>query len=61
MFLVILIGDSRVGKTSLINKFKKREDFQDVASTIGAEFTNSEPMEVGDEKIVLQIWDTGKI
>jgi len=43
----------------LINKFKKREDFKDVTSTIGAEFTNSEPLEVGDEKIVLQIWDTG--
>ena len=50
-----------MGKTSLINSFKRREDIYDVNPTIGAEFTNTEPLRVGqlNEEIVFQIWDTG--
>ena len=60
VFSVIFVGDSSVGKTSIINAFKEKDDI-DVNPTIGLEFTNSFPFEVGNppEEICFQIWDTG--
>jgi len=56
-----LIGDSNVGKTSIINSYKQREDLSDITPTIGVEFTNTDPIKVGSfsEELIFQIWDTG--
>ncbi|RYR18895.1 hypothetical protein Ahy_B03g063509 isoform A [Arachis hypogaea] len=50
---VILLGDSGVGKTSLMNqKFS-----QHYKATIGADFVTKE-LQVDDKLVTLQIWDT---
>lgn len=56
-FKLIVIGDSGVGKTSLIKKFTKNKFSPSYLTTIGVEFESKE-MVVNEEKIQLQIWDT---
>ena len=58
MFLkILLIGDSGVGKTSLIQRFVTSK-FPDIFKpTIGADFSNKE-MEIDGTTVVAQIWDT---
>ncbi|KAL7089902.1 hypothetical protein ACP275_12G005800 [Erythranthe tilingii] len=47
---IILLGDSGVGKTSLMNQPQYK-------STIGADFETKE-VHIGDKLVTLQIWDT---
>ena len=54
---VVVIGDSGVGKTSLIQVFEHNKFSQAFKPTIGADFSNKE-MIVDDRMITLQIWDT---
>ena len=56
-FKLIVIGDSGVGKTSLIKKFTKNKFSPSYLTTIGVEFESKE-MVVNGEKIQMQIWDT---
>ena len=54
---ILLLGDSCVGKTSLMLRFTD-DIFEEIcSSTIGAEFKNKE-MEINDESIILHILDT---
>ncbi|XP_073057588.1 ras-related protein Rab7-like [Primulina eburnea] len=54
---IILLGDSGVGKTSLMNQYVSKKFNQLHKATIGADFVTKEL--VIDEKFVtLQIWDT---
>jgi len=56
---VIILGDSGVGKTSLMNRYihVQKEFSTQYKATIGADFLSKE--EVIDDKLVtLQIWDT---
>ncbi|CAI2380213.1 unnamed protein product [Moneuplotes crassus] len=54
---VVIIGDSGVGKTSLIHRYTSTRFLQDFKPTIGAEFSNKEVV-INGQTVVAQIWDT---
>ncbi|EEB08010.1 GTPase Ypt7 [Schizosaccharomyces japonicus yFS275] len=54
---VIILGESGVGKTSLMNQFVNRKFSKDYKATIGADFLTKEVV-VDDKIVTLQIWDT---
>jgi small GTP-binding protein len=54
---VVLIGESQVGKTSIVQRFVLGEASPDQKSTVGSVF-HSRDVVLGDEKVSLQIWDT---
>jgi len=57
-YKIILIGDSGVGKTSIINYLINHTKLDDFIPTLGTEYTYKE-IEVDQTKIRLIIWDTG--
>jgi Ras-related protein Rab-11A len=57
-FLVVLIGDSSVGKSNLLSRFTRDEFNLDSKSTIGVEFA-TRSIQVDGKSIKAQIWDTG--
>ena len=57
--LVVLIGDSGVGKSNLLMRFTKNEFYPDSKSTIGVEFA-TRSISFDKKVIKAQIWDTGK-
>ena len=57
-FKIILIGDSKVGKSSLILKATKNIFQQECITTAGFDFFNFQ-MKIKEKTINLQIWDTG--
>lgn len=56
-YKVVLIGQSSVGKTSIIIRFSKNAFYADQESTIGAAFV-SRSVETPNGSVLLQIWDT---
>jgi len=54
---VLLLGDSGVGKTSLLDRFINRKFSASYKATIGADFLTKE-MEIDNKFVTLQIWDT---
>jgi len=58
LFLVVLIGDSGVGKSNLLSRFTRNEFNLESKSTIGVEFA-TRSIQVGGKVIKAQIWDTG--
>eukprot|EP01010_Urceolus_cornutus_P000837 NODE_1343_length_955_cov_754.207506_g1035_i0.p1 GENE.NODE_1343_length_955_cov_754.207506_g1035_i0~~NODE_1343_length_955_cov_754.207506_g1035_i0.p1 ORF type:complete len:210 (-),score=30.20 NODE_1343_length_955_cov_754.207506_g1035_i0:259-888(-) len=54
---VIILGDSGVGKTSLMNQYVNRKFDTRYKATIGADFLTKE-LEVEGTLVTLQIWDT---
>jgi Ras-related protein Rab-7A len=54
---VIILGDSGVGKTSLMNQYVNKKFSNQYRATIGADFLTKEVM-VDDRLVTLQIWDT---
>jgi Ras-related protein Rab-7A len=54
---IIVLGDSGVGKTSLLNRFVTSEFSQTYKATIGADFMRKEIV-IDDKHISLQLWDT---
>ena len=54
---IILLGDSGVGKTNLINTYIGKEFQEDFKSTISGSFANKE-LEIEDKKYSLYLWDT---
>ncbi|KAI8996186.1 small GTPase superfamily [Gaertneriomyces semiglobifer] len=54
---VIILGDSGVGKTSLMNQYVSKKFSTQYKATIGADFMTKEVM-VDDRVITMQIWDT---
>lgn len=54
---VIILGDSGVGKTSLMNQYVTRKFSKEYKATIGADFLTKE-VEIDDIKVTMQIWDT---
>lgn len=54
---VIILGDSGVGKTSLMNQYVNRKFSNQYKATIGADFLTKE-VKVDDRLITMQIWDT---
>ena len=55
-FKITLVGDGRVGKTSLIQKFTQGEFVEDYIKTIGAQFSIYDT-EIQDDKVRLMFWD----
>lgn len=55
--LVVLIGDSGVGKSNLLSRFTRNEFNLDSKSTIGVEFA-TRSIQVDSKTIKAQIWDT---
>ena len=54
---IIVLGDSGVGKTSLLVRYVDNKFSLATKSTIGADFL-SKHIEVDDQAVTLQIWDT---
>ncbi|XP_076328989.1 ras-related protein Rab-7a-like [Tachypleus tridentatus] len=54
---VIILGDSGVGKTSLMNQYVNKKFSNQYKATIGADFLSKELM-VDDRLVTMQIWDT---
>jgi len=55
---LVVIGDSGVGKSSLIHLFQKGHFSENFKPTIGADFANRD-IQLDDGRVcVLQIWDT---
>ncbi|KAK4749375.1 hypothetical protein SAY87_026824 [Trapa incisa] len=54
---VIVLGDSGVGKTSLMNQYVYKKFSYQYKTTIGADFVTRE-LQIGDKLVTLQIWDT---
>ena len=57
MFKVVLVGDSFVGKTNIMNKYLKDEFHEDSKATVGVEF-GSKQFTIEGHSIKAQIWDT---
>ena len=55
--IVVLIGDSGVGKSNLLSRFTRNEFNLDSKSTIGVEFA-TRSIQVDAKTIKAQIWDT---
>lgn len=54
---MVLVGDSRVGKTTFFNQAILNKFIETHVSTIGVDFQIKE-MTIGHSKVKLQIWDT---
>jgi len=54
---IIIVGDSGVGKTSLMNRYVSSKFTSHYKATIGADFMPKEVV-VDDMSVTLQIWDT---
>lgn len=54
---IIILGDTGVGKTSLMNRFVSDRYSSQYKATIGADFLTKN-VQVGDRLVNLQIWDT---
>ncbi|GJP67541.1 hypothetical protein CLOP_g24351 [Closterium sp. NIES-67] len=54
---VLLIGDSAVGKSSLLLRFSENDFRHDLTSTIGVDFL-IRTMDIDGERVKVSIWDT---
>lgn len=54
---VIILGESGVGKTSLMNQYVNKKFSNQYKATIGADFLTKEVI-VDDRVVTMQIWDT---
>ncbi|KAN0080485.1 Ras family domain containing protein [Elaphomyces granulatus] len=54
---VIILGDSGVGKTSLMNQYVNKKFSASYKATIGADFLTKEVL-VDDRLVTMQLWDT---
>lgn len=54
---IIVVGDSSVGKTSVIHRYVKGEFDSTIIATIGIDY-RAKDVEINGQKIKLQIWDT---
>ncbi|KAL7674664.1 hypothetical protein ACOME3_000940 [Neoechinorhynchus agilis] len=55
---VLILGDSGVGKTSILNQFVKKRFVNHYKATIGADFMTKEIRLPDGRWVTLQIWDT---
>lgn len=58
IYKIVLLGDSGVGKTHILNRYVKKEPPQRPMSTIGVEFATLAVSLRDGSKVKAQIWDT---
>ena len=56
-FKIMVIGESKVGKTSVIKKYTQNKFGGVYLTTVGVDFQDK-IINIDDKKIRLQIWDT---
>ena len=56
-FRLILLGDSTVGKSSILRQFKEGTYFPDISLTVGVDF-HAKLIHVRGQPVKLQLWDT---
>jgi len=54
---LIILGESGVGKTAILNKYVNGKFIEEHKATIGADFLTKE-LNLDDKLVTLQIWDT---
>lgn len=59
LFKLLLIGDSGVGKSSLLLRFTA-DSFEDLSPTIGVDF-KVKMVDIAGKKLKLAVWDTGTV
>lgn len=59
-FKFVLIGDSSVGKSSILNRFVDDQFHDNLLATIGVDF-KFRKMKVNNQDVKIQIWDTAGI
>ena len=57
VYKIVLIGDSGVGKTNLLQRFTKDKFAADYKTTLGVEF-DTKTLEIAGHSVTAQIWDT---
>lgn len=57
LFKIVILGDSTVGKSSLLRRFTQNKFKSDCKTTIGVDF-NIKNVEIDGKTIKAQIWDT---
>jgi Ras-related protein Rab-2A len=57
LFKLVVLGDSAVGKSCMVNRFSENQFLHSYDVTIGVEFV-SKIINICNKKIKLQIWDT---
>lgn len=57
LFKIILVGDSNVGKTCVVQRFKSGIFIEKQQNTIGVDFT-VRTLDIDGKKVKLQVWDT---
>ncbi|XP_056271747.1 ras-related protein Rab-19 [Pseudoliparis swirei] len=57
LFKIILVGDSNVGKTCVVQSFKSGIFIEKQQNTIGVDFT-VRTLDVDGKKVKMQVWDT---
>ena len=57
LFKIVLVGDSGVGKSSIVTRIAKDTFSMDTLSTIGVEFINKS-FDINNKVVKAQIWDT---
>ena len=56
---VIILGDSKVGKTSILNAIEKRNGFNEShISTMGVDFKQVKWTDPKGEEVIVKLWDT---
>ena len=55
---IIFLGDSQVGKTSIINSFINQEYDPSIITSVGNSYIKKEFNLGNDKKILYEIWDT---
>jgi small GTP-binding protein len=56
-YKVVMLGDSGVGKTALVNRISEGAFSESHVPTVGSQFI-ALPLEVGQRKMTLELWDT---
>ncbi|KYQ90794.1 Rab GTPase [Tieghemostelium lacteum] len=57
LFKIVIIGDSSVGKSNLLNRFTRNEFTDKTKATIGVDF-GTKTIEIDNKTITAQCWDT---
>lgn len=57
MVKYILIGDSNVGKTSILKQFCQGQFSEHQKSTIGLDY-GEKIVRIADKQVLVQVWDT---